>query len=170
MPFLSKRFIASVLLCGAMAGCTSITATAPGTSLSSVQAHFGEPTLTCPLPNGGFRAIWSQQPYGEYAWGTDVSPSGQVGEITQLLDDKVFAKLDEGTWDAEKVKCMFGPPANIDSVGLPSVRKTFWSYRYMQYGVWYSMMNVGFDPQTMIMTTHFPSPDPMFMYDTVLFW
>ncbi len=159
--------LASALM---LAGCANMAETPAGTPLASVQAQFGKPTMTCPLANGGFRAIWSQQPYGEYAWGADVNAQGDVGVITQVLDDPVFEQLSEGVWDAKRVRCMFGPPAQVDSVGLPSVRKTFWSYRYMQYGVWYSMMNIGFDPQTMIVTTHFPSPDPMFMYDSVLFW
>src|SRR3546814_15109841 len=52
---------------------------------------------------------------------------------------KVLAK---GAWTADQVRCEFGPPAQIDQVGLPSVRQVVWSYRYKQSGVWNSLMYV----------------------------
>lgn len=152
-----------------VAGCANMATTPPGTPVAVVEREFGKPTTTCPLPDGGYRAIWSQQPYGHYAWGTDVTPQGNVGEVVQLLTDRVFNdSLSQGVWDTTRVNCMFGPPADIDSVGLPSVTKTVWSYRYRQYGVWYSLMYVFFDPATNVMIDHYPGPDPMFMYDD--FW
>ena len=169
---MKTKLIMTGLCAAALAsGCTSMDELPAGTPYKTVQAQYGEPTMTCPLPNGGFRAIWSQQPLGEYAWGTNVDSKGNVDVIVQLLDDKIFnEKLAEGTWDPEKLKCAFGPPATIDDVGLPSVRKHVWSYRDLQYGVWYMMMNVFFDPKTMIMTGHYPTPDPMFDDDDVWVW
>ncbi|MCD8504331.1 MAG: hypothetical protein LRY53_07360 [Burkholderiaceae bacterium] len=152
-------------VCLFMAGCTSMAEIPPGTSMATVQAQYGKPTLTCPLPDGGFRAVWSQQPFGQYAWGTNVSPNGDVDVVVQLLADPVFRQLEEGVWGPERVTCEFGPPADIAGVGLPSVRKTVWSYRYKQHGVWNMMMNVFFDPKTMIVVDHYPSPDPMYELD-----
>lgn len=155
----------------ALGGCAQMPQTPPGTPIAAVEKQFGQPTITCPLPDGGFRAVWSQQPFGEYAWGTDVDASGKVGEITQLLNDKFFNdSLGSGVWDTNRVYCTFGPPADIGNVGLPSVTKTVWSYRYRQYGVWYSMMYVFFDPATNLVVDHYPGPDPWYLDDRWLFW
>ena len=148
-----------------LTGCANISQTPPGTPLTSVESEFGKPTLTCEQPDGQQRVIWSQQPFGQYAWGTNVDEQGNVGDVVQLLDDRIFSQLSEGQWDPERVTCEFGPPANIESVGMPSVRKTVWGYRYQQYGVWNMIMNVFFDPETMIVVNHYPTPDPMYEYD-----
>ena len=136
-----------------------------GTPLAAVTAQFGQPTLSCPLPNNEAIAIWSQQPFGQYAWATEVDAQGSVGLVTQILDDRVFQQLAEGVWTPDQVMCTFGPPAEINSVGLPSVRKTVWSYRYKQYGAWNMLMNVFFDPETQLVVEYYPSPDPMFEYE-----
>ncbi len=163
--------VLAVALTATLSGCANMAQTPAGTPVAVVEREFGQPTITCPLPEGGFRAVWSQQPYGHYAWGTNVDAQGNVGSVVQLLDDKVFNEsLSEGVWDTTRVNCMFGPPADIDSVGLPSVRKNVWSYRYRQYGVWYSLMYVFFDPATNLVVNHYPGPDPMFMYDDTWFW
>jgi len=149
-----------------LTGCASMTQTEPGTPIAAVEQKFGEPTITCALPDGGYRAVWSEQPYGHYAWATDVNAQGNVGDTIQVLDDRVFNQaLSQGVWDAERVKCMFGPPADINNVGLPSVTKTVWAYRYFQNGVWYSLMYVFFDPATNLVIEHYAGPDPMFMFD-----
>jgi hypothetical protein len=153
----------------ALSGCANMADTPPGTPLDAVTAQFGAPTMTCSQPDGATRAIWSQQPFGQYAWATNVTPEGNVGSVDQVLADKAFEQLSEGVWDPQRVQCAFGPPADIDGVGMPSVWKVVWSYRYKQYDVWNSMMYVFFDPQTNIVVDHYPGPDPMFMFDDVWF-
>ena len=69
---------------------------------------------------------------GQYAWGTRTTPDGKVGKIDQILTDEHFRVLDEGTWTAEQVLCEFGPPAEREMVGMPSVAQMVWSYRYRQ--------------------------------------
>lgn len=156
-------FAILVLICAGIGGCASITNMPKGSSYKSVEDKFGSPTIICALPNGGFRAVWSQQPFGQYAWATDVSASGGVGEIVQVLNDDLFRELiNDGTWTAKMVECTFGPPAEIQGVGLPSVRKIMWSYRYRQYGVWNMLMNVFFDPATDLVLGHSPSFDPLY--------
>lgn len=153
-----------------VAGCANMTQTLPGTPYTAVQAEFGKPTITCPRPDGGLRAIWSQQPFGQYAWGTNVTPDGLVGPVQQILSDKAFEQLSDGVWDAARVRCEFGPPADIDGVGLPGNIKTVWNYRYKQYGVWNSMMYVFFNPATNLVVDHYAGPDPMYMYDDNWWW
>ena len=46
-----------------LAGCAQVKNVPPGSEFTAVEAEFGKPTLTCPLPSGGTRALWKQQPY-----------------------------------------------------------------------------------------------------------
>lgn len=158
------RLTAYGLTTATLVGCTTMADIAPGTSLAEVERAYGKPTLTCDDTDGQQRVIWSQQPLGQYAWGADVDAQGNVGEVIQLLDDRVFNQVSQGRWDAQRVKCEFGPPAQSEIVGMPSVEKTVWGYRYMQYGTWHSIMNIFFDPKTMLVVDHYPTPDPMYEY------
>ena len=145
IPFRLAAFTA-LLSAALLGGCASMTSVAPGTPLAQVESEFGRHNYSCPLPDGGQRVIWSRQPFGQFAWGANVDSQGRVGEVTQLLTDQNFAKLGQGTWTDEQVLCEFGPPAEIDGVGLPSVRQIVWSYRYLQNGVWNSLMYVYMGP------------------------
>ena len=160
----SKTLIAAALAMGAV-GCTTLNDIKPGTPLAIVEQDFGRPNTVCDLPNNERRMVWSQQPMGHYAWATVVGADSQVGPMTQILTDNAFAKLGEGTWTPEQVTCEFGPPMEIDKVGLPGDLQVVWSYRYRQYGVWYSLMYVFFGTDGKQVTKFFAGPDPMFMYD-----
>lgn len=166
---MNGKLALAAVACVALAGCAQLDAVKPGTALTVVEQQFGRPTTTCPLPAGQTRVVWSQQPFGHYAWATVVNPQGQVGEIEQVLTDKSFERLSEGEWTPQEVVCAFGPPMNIDQVGLPSNLKTVWSYRYRQYGVWYSLMYVFFGTDGKQVTQHYAGPDPMFFDDRSLF-
>lgn len=159
-----KAVIASMLGL-ILAGCAQVKNVPPGSSFTEVESQFGKPTLTCPLPSGGTRAIWSQQPYGHFAWATDISPEGDTGEMVQVLTDESFNRLQRGIWTAEDVRCAFGPPAIIDEVGLPAVRTKVWSYRYRQNGVWYSLMYIYFPLNADRVLKYNAGPDPMFEQD-----
>lgn len=149
----------------ALAGCAQFKNVSPGTPLAEIEKQFGVPTLSCDLPNGGTRSVWSQQPYGDTAWAVDVSPEGQTGKLTQVLTDASFARLDKGIWKPEDVRCAFGPPVDVEKVGPPAAKKVVWSYRYLQSGVWHSMMYVYFGSDGEQVTNYHAGPDPMFMYD-----
>ncbi|MDN5843265.1 MAG: hypothetical protein L0H54_07440 [Alcaligenaceae bacterium] len=149
----------------ALTACANITSVPPGTPMSQVQAEFGTPTLTCTSRDGKPRAIWSQQPFGQYAWGSDLSTDGRVEQIEPVLTDEHFKVLGSGTWTPEQVRCEFGPPAQIDTVGLPSVRQIVWNYRYRQDGVWNSLMFVYFGRDGSHVTRFHPGPDPMYLQD-----
>ncbi|MER1966117.1 hypothetical protein [Castellaniella sp. GW247-6E4] len=149
----------------ALGACANIAATPPGTPIDQVQAQFGAPTLTCTSRAGKPRAIWSQQPYGQFAWGSDLTSDGRVERIEPVLTDAHFKVLAEGTWTPEQVRCEFGPPAQIDTAGLPSVRQIVWNYRYRQDGVWNSLMFVFFGRDGAQVTKFHPGPDPMYLQD-----
>lgn len=160
-----RVILTAAAACASLAGCADIAKTPPDTPLAQVEARFGAPTLQCTGRNGQQRVIWSQQPLGQYAWGTDLGPGGTVKAIEPILTDEHFEVLRQGTWTQAQVRCEFGPPAIIDSVGLPSVRQLVWSYRYRQDHVWNSLMFVYFGHDGARVTGFNPGPDPMYDHD-----
>lgn len=163
-----RACLAAVLPLTLLYGCASVTSVPPGTPLAQVESQFGRHNYSCPLPEGGERIIWSRQPFGQFAWGTNVDTQGRVGEITPVLTDQNFAKLGTGTWTDQQVLCEFGPPAEVSGVGLPSVRQVVWSYRYLQNGVWNSLMHVYMGPDGTQVTKFHPGPDPAYDPDRFL--
>jgi len=151
-----------ILGCLALAGCANIAQTPPQTPLAQVEAQFGAPTLQCTNKDGQRRVIWSQQPLGQFAWGTTLDAQGRVQAIVPILTDAHFEVLKKGTWTPDQVRCEFGPPAFVDKVGLPNVRQTVWNYRYKQDHVWNSLMFVFFDREGGHVTHFNPGPDPMY--------
>ena len=159
--------ISTVLL--TLAGCVNIAKIPAGTPATEVVTQLGAPTYACALEDGGKRLIWSRQPLGQQAWGTNTDSQGRIEGLTQLLTDAHFQVLKSGEWTPDRLLCEFGPPAEKTAVGLPSSLQVVWSWRYMQDGVWYSMMHVylGRDGQKV---THFhPGPDPIYERDWMFF-
>ena len=152
-----------------LTGCANLAATPPGTPLDQVTAQFGTPTLQCVDRDGRDRVVWSQQPYGQYAWGATLDAQGRVEGVEPILTDEHFQVLKQGAWTAEQVRCEFGPPAIVDSAGLPNVREVVWSYRYKQDHVWNSLMYVFMGPDGNQVTKFHPGPDPMYDRDR-MFW
>lgn len=167
-PRLRRACLTALLPLALLYGCASVQSVAPGTPLAQVEAQFGRPNYSCPLPDGGRRVIWSGQPFGQFAWGTNVDAQGRVGQVTPLLTDQHFQVLREGSWTPEQVLCEFGPPAEKSGVGLPSSIQIVWSYRYRQSGVWNSLMHVYFGTDGERVTRFHPGPDPMYDRDRFL--
>lgn len=114
----------------ALAGCGTMTQVAPGTPLQTVISQYGQPTVSCPNPNGGQRVVWSQEPSGVYVWRADVDANGTVSGFTQVLAAKEFEVLNQGTWDTERVKCHFGPPSQTKTYPN-NPDQLVWLYQYM---------------------------------------
>lgn len=151
-----------------LTACANMADTPPGTPLTQVQAQFGAPSYTCTDRDGNKRVIWSTQPFGQYAWASTIDSAGNTDQVISLFTTQQFSVLDQGSWNQEQVRCQFGPPAEIGSVGLPSSRQNVWSYRYKQSGAWNSLMHIYFDPYTGLVTRHHSGPDPM--YDPERLW
>lgn len=155
------------LVLGACANMADIPA---GTSLAEVTAQFGQPNFSCTHRNGQQRVIWTMQPMGQYAWGANIDNAGNTDQVTSLLTNPNFRKLDQGRWTQEDVHCEFGPPAEIGSVGLPSSSQDVWSYRYKESGAWNSLMHIYFDHYTGEVTRYHSGPDPMYDRENFLFY
>lgn len=152
----------AVLALSVLGACANMTDTPPGTALAQVQAKFGAPNFSCPMPSGGKRVIWTQQPAGQYAWGAHVDSAGNIDRIERLLTNQHFRVLASGVWTPEKVLCEFGPPARRETVGLPSVQEVVWSYRYLESDAWNSLMYVYFGHDGQRVTHFHPGPDPAY--------
>lgn len=170
LPGLRKigLWTAAVLTPVMLGACANMADIPAGTPLSDVTAQFGEPNFSCTSRNGQQRVIWTMQPMGQYAWGANLDSAGNTDQVTPLLTTQHFRQLDDGSWNQEQVRCEFGPPAEIGSVGLPSSRQDVWSYRYKEAGAWNSLMHVYFDRYTGEVTRYHSGPDPM--YDRENFW
>lgn len=165
-----SRTVAAVALPLTLAACANMASTPPGTPLTDVQAQFGAPNFSCTNDAGQQRAIWTTQPMGQYAWGANIDGEGRIDQITPILTNAHFRKLDQGTWTQSQVQCEFGPPAEISEVGLPSVRQHVWSYRFKESGAWNSLMHVYFDINTGLVTRHHAGPDPMYERERFMFY
>lgn len=157
----ARLALAAAALAG-LAACANMAQIPPGTPCADVQAQFGRPNFECPQANGGRRVIWTQQPMGQYAWGTNVGADGRVGQVVPLLTDEHFKVLSEGVWGPDRVRCEFGPPAKIEEAGLGEKREVVWSYRYKENGVWNSLMYVYMSRDGSKLTHFHPGPDPMY--------
>lgn len=155
------RFIFATGAALVLSACGSMRDIPPGTPLADVQARYGAPTVDCPQSDGTRTLVWSGQPMGQYAWSGTVDAAGRLGGVEQILTDAAFRRVEAGVWDADRLRCTFGPPAEIAAVGLPSVRQTVWSYRYREAGAWNSLMHIYLSPDGVVQQMH-PGPDPMF--------
>ncbi|TEA78746.1 hypothetical protein ERE07_09350 [Allopusillimonas ginsengisoli] len=162
------RLAACAAALGLLGACANMAEVPPGSALSAVEAKWGQPNFACDGPDGTRRLVWTQQPLGQYAWGTNVDAAGNIDRIEPLLTDQHFEKLRTGTWTQDQVRCEFGPPAERSTVGLPSNTQLVWSYRYRQSGAWNSLMYVYFGTDGQHVTRFHPGPDLLF--DRNDFW
>lgn len=151
----------------ALNACTTLSEMPTGTSLNELKQKFGSPTISCPAQNPN-RFVWSMQPMGQKAWGVDTDAQQQLITVAQVLSDKQFAILSEGTWDKTRVLCYFGPPAEKTIIPYYGVNMRVWSYRYKQYSAWDSMMYLYFNEAGVV--KHYSSgPDLLPLQDGILF-
>ncbi|GAA5236386.1 outer membrane protein assembly factor BamE [Verticiella sediminum] len=152
-----------------LAGCTTLEQRLPpGTATDAVVAAMGKPSLSCPLPDGGQRLVWSGQPFRQASWAADAGPDGRTTGVQQVLTDAGFAQLRTGEWNRDRVRCTFGPPAQIGAVGSFGHPQEVWSYAYKQDTVWNSLMHVHFDDAGYV-TRVYPGPDPAYDPDRGMF-
>lgn len=141
-----------------LGGCANYNSTKPGMPVSEVLQKLGKPTTICRNDNGTERLIWSLQPFGQFAWGTDTTPQGTIVGMKQLLTDEHFAVLATGQWSDKRVLCEFGEPAN--KYGISKGHEIVWAYRYKESGVWPSMMYVYMGADGKQANRFHPGPDP----------
>jgi hypothetical protein len=147
--------LASIAL---VTGCANYQSVKPGMSAAEAIQKLGKPSTLCTREDGSQRLIWTMQPYGQYAWGTNTTKDGKVVEMQQLLTDKHFEVLSTGKWTDQRLACEFGEPAN--KYGVAKGNEIVWAYRYKQSDVWASMMYVYMGADGKEVTHFHPGPDP----------
>ena len=151
-------FALTLVSAALLVGCANYSSVKPGMPVAEAIQKLGKPSTTCTLEDGTQRLIWTMQPYGQYAWGTNTTKQGTVVGLQQLLTDAHFQVLASGRWTDKQVACEFGEPANKD--GISKGNEIVWAYRYKQEDVWNSMMYVYMGPQGNLVNRFHPAPDP----------
>lgn len=141
-----------------LAGCVNFSSVTPGMPVAEALQKLGKPSTTCKRDDGTERLIWTMQPYGQFAWGTNTTPQGTVVGLQQLLTDAHFQVLATGSWNAQQVTCEFGEPAN--KYGVAKDNQIVWGYRYKQESVWPAMMYVYMGSDGNLVNRFHPAPDP----------
>ena len=145
-----------------LSGCASVSDVEPGTPVAEVVKKYGRPSVSCSMPDGSRRMVWTQMPMGEAAYALNVGADNTVGAPEQVLSDAHFQILANGQkWTPEALRCEFGPPASVTESGMGNSKQWVWGYRYMR-GSDAIMMYVymGHDGRQV---THFgAAPDPLF--------
>jgi hypothetical protein len=136
--------MAGVLAALALAGCAGIVRNFPsqGDTTEQVVAKMGHPNAVYP-EGSGQQFEYTTQPMGEFCYMVHMGPDGRMTSFEQVLTGEKFAtiKIDHATKD--DVLRTIGHPAETSSLALRDYE--VWSYRYLENGVWYSMMHVEFD-------------------------
>jgi hypothetical protein len=132
-PFKPSIRILSMAGLIALVGCGSMSQITPGTPLQTVISQYGQPSVDCQNPDGSKRVVWSQEPSGEEAWAANVNANGGVSEFSQVLTAEQFPVLNQGSWDAQRVNCHFGPPAQTQTYP-DNPDQVVWIYQYMGAG------------------------------------
>lgn len=144
-----------------VSGCAQVSSVQPGTPVADVIRKFGRPVVTCAQPDGSRRMVWTEQPQGETAFALVVGSDKRVSAPVQLLSDDHFSIMSNGQlWTAEKIRCEFGPPANITTSGFGQSKQVVWGYRYMQPANFAAMMYIYMGQDGNAMTKYVSMPDP----------
>jgi hypothetical protein len=149
---LSSFTAALALVLGGCAATAGMTAVAPGTPRETVIAQMGQPTRVLPLPGGGQRLQYSQQPMGQSAWMVDVDPSGRVTGARQVLNANDFQRIVPGQWTRADVEREFGPPARMEQVA--SWNGPLMTYRWKDVQGANMFYWVYLDPQGVVRRAH----------------
>ena len=88
---------------------------------------------------------------GTYGALLQLDAHGRVVNIKQVLTSEEFGQAKIGQWTTQDVLVRFGRPA--ETAYFPLMRRHVWSYRFLQDGVWYSMMHFYFDPDGVLRLT-----------------
>ncbi len=159
-PFQSSIRILSLTSLVTLMGCGSMSQITPGTPLQTVISQYGQPSISCPNPDGGQRVVWSTEPSGQYAWRADVSASGAVSAFTQVLTNNEFQVLNQGTWSAERVRCHFGAPNRIETYP-DKPDQAVWQYPYIgDANAGYMLLYASVDKVTNNVVGYSTAPNP----------
>jgi hypothetical protein len=145
----------------ALAGCAGMIRHYPsqGDTMQQVVAKMGQPTAVYPEGQGQ-QLEYATGPMGEYTWMAHIGPDGRLASFEQVLTGEKFATIKIDHSNKADVLRAIGHPAETST--LPLRDYEVWSYRYLENGVWYSMMNVEFDRGGIVRMMQ-NGPDPRYI-------
>ena len=132
LPRLQILLTASLLTLG-LAGCMVPQWQKPGMPQAEVEKGMGKPTLVVPLPDGGQRLVYSQQPAGQQVYHMDFDAQRRLVRVTQVLTLEAFHALRNGEDTRDSVMRQFGPPALVEHVA--SFKGDIWTYRILDASI-----------------------------------
>ena len=147
-----SMLLASGLLALGLAGCMVPQWQKPGMPQAEVEKGMGKPTVVVPLPEGGTRLVYSQQPAGQQVWHMDFDAQHKLTRVEQVLDTTHFFALRNGVDTKDDVYRMFGPPAKVE--GVYSFKGDIWTYRFMD-NTFARRAHVHIDPQGVVQKVMF---------------
>lgn len=148
-------WVISFLFLAMLGGCSSALfnpGKLVGQNEQAVTSAWGKPSARILMPDGGIRMQYSGQPWGRYVWNVDLAPNNTVYEIYQALEPRYFDQIPiDGSWQAQDVLRVFGPPAYIDHTY--SWHGDIWNYRW-QDNTHLMMFYIYFDGQGRVKRAH----------------
>lgn len=151
LPRLRILLTASLLALG-LAGCMVPQWQKPGMPQAEVEKGMGKPTLVVPLPDGGQRLVYSQQPAGQQVYHMDFDAQQRLVRVEQVLDTAHFFALRNGVDTQDTVYREFGPPAKVERVY--SFKGDIWTYRFLD-NTFARRAHVHIDPQGVVQKVMF---------------
>ncbi len=148
--FPSRVLLFAVAL-AALTACTTPGTLAPGTPIEQARAALGRPTGNYPLPGGGSRLQYSNQPFDQSVWNADFDAQGRLVRAEQVMSDEAFARVQSGKDTRNEVLRDFGAPADTFHYRLRN--ETAWMYRYHTHGGFKAAMFIYFDPAGIVKRT-----------------
>ena len=151
LPRLRILLTASLLALG-LAGCMVPQWQKPGMPQAEVEKGMGKPTVVVPLPDGGQRLVYSQQPAGQQVYHMDFDAQQRLVRVEQVLDTAHFFALRSGVDTKDAVYREFGPPAKVERVY--SFKGDIWTYRFLD-NTFPRRAHVHIDPQGVVQKVMF---------------
>ncbi len=111
-----------------LAGCAIPSQVPAGATVDAAQAQLGAPTGRYPLPDGGQRLQYSEQPAGSAVWNLDFDAAGRLQRTDQALRYPNFDQIVLNQWTGDDVLRMMGRPARVERVAM--FDGPVWTYRF----------------------------------------
>lgn len=145
-----------------MTGCASIfTHPAPGSTVAEVIALKGKPDAQ--YQDGNTTLLeWSVPAWGDHAYMARFGADGKLVSYKQVLTRENFGTIKINEFNKNDVLKTVGHPTETEMSPLSGYE--IWSYRYLEEGIWHSMMHVFFDSNGVVRKME-NGQDPMYLLD-----
>ena len=137
-----------------LAGCASYSGWGlkPGmSSVEEVRRIMGEPVKICPLAAGGQNLIYPRGPGGLHTFNVQVDKDGVLRGIENVLEERGFVLVRNGTSTKDDVLCIFGPPY-IETY-FKARNELVWDYRFRDAWGYPSRFHVLFNDAGIVTAT-----------------